>query len=775
MNCDNKSNSNTEENEIMSTEGYIGVAKSIFNWRIRHSLEKQFNAYRQFAPISTRINTTFEHRVNPTEKVFNLPDDVIINDYEIIKNELGECLKNLNIPTIDAFSVMTADLKPTIKKIKSLVKKQSESVICYFDDYRLQYKGYLIDKTGIKSNLRNVDNELYEWCKNPNSIFRVCRLSGPISSGKSTYICRTYAKQTSDLYNERLKRGSINISLTGLFEICPFYIDSSELSSIPSKNNCVKLDPVATSDEIFNIIENQIHSDAQNTNSIMQNKKYVLYVDNLDQLYYYCIRDLIDQQLREKVVDPISTEKYYKFLNDLVNNIEIRSQGKMDLVLGIRTETLSNMRTFDGHANRQTKDKVDIEIVLETEELNNYENILQGRLNMLDKWLTKSKKIKSNISHKKLVGKLINSHKIVNKKEVNNVCKLHLYGLRGFLEKIQAIDYTFFDDRLSNIIYSDIAPLFWLKDKNLTYSQKEGAIINLFLVWSQYRRENNSANDWPIELPDPWIARHLPTYWLKFLLFSTIRHSNNIGYNEIYTNVCSHYNENYSIHGYEIGIVKLCLYSLMELSHGRYIKEEQNSSSSAGLLVTPTGEKFYSYFLEKDFFYYASISEDRLMPIPSCFDYMQVFDIEKGINNRAILFSQDGNDQWRESLKEYLLESYFRVYCFLYLLKMAYKYESKTYKDTFNWAKENGVDFDFIETLLPEVLANGKKIMKNRGILEADIQRVHFDANAFCIKRTLILEEWFKTVLLTNHKNARKYLNLNHDLNLKQKSTVSFV
>ena len=196
-----------------------------------------------------------------------------------------------------------------------------------------------------------------------------------------------------------------------------------------------------------------------------------------------------------------------------------------------------------------------------------------------------------------------------------------------------------------------------------TYSQERANIANLFLVNSEYR----IASEFPdqpnnFEL-SPYFHHH--TYWLKYLVFSFVYYQNeNVGsadMHEIEHVFCD-------LGGFDQQLVRLVIYSLTEVQHGRLIRPRVHHAHLRDryLHMTSRGREFAKDKLcvVWSMPYLATIIEDEWMELP------------KSIAEEREVFGS--KVFWKErDYMDYLLDKVGAVTEMVYCLKLALDFEKK--------------------------------------------------------------------------------------------------
>ena len=210
-----------------------------------------------------------------------------------------------------------------------------------------------------------------------------------------------------------------------------------------------------------------------------------------------------------------------------------------------------------------------------------------------------------------------------------------------------------------------------------TYSQERANIANLFLVNSEYRIASEFP-DQPVNFELSSYFHH-HTYWLKYLVFSFIYCQNeNAGsadMREIERVFCD-------LGGFDQQLVRLVIYSLTEVQHGRLIRPRVRHAhlSDRYLHMTSRGKEFAMNKLcvVWSMQYLATIIEDEWMELP------------KSIAEERMEFGS--KVFWKErDYMDYLLDKVGAVTEMVYCLEIAFDFEKKLRPELFKYLENEGV------------------------------------------------------------------------------------
>jgi len=221
-------------------------------------------------------------------------------------------------------------------------------------------------------------------------------------------------------------------------------------------------------------------------------------------------------------------------------------------------------------------------------------------------------------------------------------------------------------------------------------------MTNIFLVNNGYRLNNNPKNEDGVELfSSRYLGHHVHTYWLKYMVLQMISRGG-VDKREVLDIFCS----GGSAQAFDEHIVKLVLFSLSEVAHGRLIRPKAVALAggrvgSGGIETTKRAE----YLLENGVFwkfpYLACVIEDEWLEWPHPWT---------GRFSRPLGFrflEQDSDEEFDQSYRLFLQNKEALVMDFVDLLDAASSEEKRRFPFVYERLERRHVvfpDFDVIRS-----------------------------------------------------------------------------
>ena len=234
----------------------------------------------------------------------------------------------------------------------------------------------------------------------------------------------------------------------------------------------------------------------------------------------------------------------------------------------------------------------------------------------------------------------------------------------------------------------DFAELLFFTSGRSNFSQIHEGMTNIFLINDRYRREN-PVKTWDGEplFDDKYLDGHQQTYWLKYLILMLIRQTNSNKSNII--NIFSKCKIN---EGYKINLIRLILFSLAEVKHGRLIKPSTSFGGKgkvhvSGIRCTPRGSRLIEENLFWTFDYLSLVVEDEWLEVP-----IMLANEFKDPVGYGFLFSES-NAEFKRKYAVFLEEKAKNVFIFLLILEISLEFEKRSYPSIFLKLMDQDITF----------------------------------------------------------------------------------
>lgn len=339
----------------------------------------------------------------------------------------------------------------------------------------------------------------------------------------------------------------------------------------------------------------------------------ILAFDDLDGVYRAACRDLI---LKPDTVDVKQAEEHffpfvYRLMNDFItgnfSNYGLRCVFALRLdvfrmLQAARGPTLAGGSMTDNLRENYQLDDIGsdqiVELIKKRLSLATTVEQNKGRISTIQKRLAELESMKPDFEF---------------------VSQISVQGLRHTLLLIQELSWSISSDETFFRFFSNkyFLRLFFLTSGYKHFSQINHGVVNIFLINSSYRKENNpELIDGNPAFSEDYLKDHKQTYFLKYLVLLYI-HKNNTDLSEIVSLFAGG-------GAYEKGLVELVVYSLCEVRHGRLVRPKVTFADDAepgikfnGLKATPRAERLLNQSVFWSFAYLSVVVEDHWLQVPN--------------------------------------------------------------------------------------------------------------------------------------------------------------
>ncbi|HED08168.1 MAG TPA: ATP-binding protein [Ignavibacteria bacterium] len=546
--------------------------------------------------------------------------------------------------------------------------------------YHSTFRGEFSSKTENRK-VTTLDDELYRIISAPRPYDQndILLITGDIGCGKSTLLTNSLMRVLKDQYQAMRERPQ------GYSRIEQILVDFEDLQPPKEDEDIKEYSEKVINSRILSIVKRQLDITGGNLAAVI--KKIgrhivpVIAFDNLDSLYTeFCKKLFIENDPSNNIVE---VRKYYPFIYELISAFTVGDYSKMGIrcIFAARTETTkllkSGLSLDDG--GKSAFEAINFQIELERPTGVFISTIIKKRMEL----------IKDNIIDETKIAQLKSNKESLSQRNVgfDEINTLSVQGLRHTISVCRKLSWALFEDHAFKRFFVEEAAtrLFHYLGGKTHFSQVQSGITNIFLVNNKYRIENNQR------LGDSLLEDHLHTYWLKYFVLQYI-YKKSVDKNNV-VNLFS----NSGKKGYKEGIVKLVIYSLSEIKHGRLIRPDIEFSGSeiysSGIRCTRRATYLIKNNSFWSFYYLSLVIEDEWLEYPLL--------VKNRFSNPigfAFLFCTNEKEYEREYTK-YLVNKSELVMVFLDLLEVSLKYEIKKYHNVFSYLLKNGVGIPNISNI----------------------------------------------------------------------------
>jgi ABC-type dipeptide/oligopeptide/nickel transport system ATPase component len=580
-------------------------------------------------------------------------------------------------------------------------KQTDKKFTTFYDNYCSEFHfGSNDDYTAVFEENEHIypwqPKELYDNIRSTN-VGKTYFLVGEVGCGKSTYISSLIRQ--FDKHNTNGQQG-----------LLVFVIKFSKVEEFGNDETSVERTIINLLIDALNLYlkksakikyEQSAEDFIQYCMNTYINHKLVFIFDDIDTIYDQYAKNLFSYtEVDEQYDDWQSSKKKSNILPIISKLIEITqkfSGENIDFIMSLRPNSY-NIAAYTGHGVSNQQNNC---IFLKT----NKNSLLQEN-GVIDKRI-KMWQEKSALINIKCIKDNFDTF-------VNVSMKHKLHGLRHFIDNSAPVFAKNMESQREEWMFEMFT---YLDNQNIYTQNRWGGIINIFLVNSQYRKDEDRAGspEYP-KYPKYIKEKHCHTYWLKYLIsciFHRTHSSDDIMYDGYFKN-------------YERHIYQLCIYSLTEVQHGRLIScvpDKERGIPSLKLtdrLEYCVGEDCRNLFFK--FTYIAVVIDDAYLQIPNVIPHDDL--IHKCHIYKSFFPDNESETQeWQEWLKK----SIHKVFLFMKILKISWEhYEEKRildglkrYKPDFHQIHEEhcreistiaqSLQLDNIEAITKQIIEEQKK------------------------------------------------------------------